>query len=136
MDELPTDWWHLAENEAGGYQYRTVVQVLDKKVETTLDGCAEIFARCKIAVWGTLDWHGLMLGGRALDCAGPMGLGFRPGRETHVLTRGSRCEDLSRTRKDRAYAFMRPVFRVWTTLRAESQAVRTGSSSVSTARSA
>ena len=40
MDELPTDWWHLAENEAGGYQYRTVVQVLDKKVETMLDGCA------------------------------------------------------------------------------------------------
>ena len=40
MDELPTNWWHLAENEAGGYQYRTVVQVLDKKVETMLDGCA------------------------------------------------------------------------------------------------
>ena len=40
VDELPTDWWHLAENEAGGYQYRTVVQVLDKKVETMLDGCA------------------------------------------------------------------------------------------------
>ena len=41
MDELPQDWWHLAENEAGGHQYRTVnVQVLDKKVETMLDGCA------------------------------------------------------------------------------------------------
>ena len=40
VDELPADWWHLAENEAGGYQYRTVVQVLDKKVETMLDGCA------------------------------------------------------------------------------------------------
>ena len=40
VDELPADWWHLAENEAGGYQYRTVVQVLDKKFETMLDGCA------------------------------------------------------------------------------------------------
>ena len=38
-----------------------------------------------------------------------MGLGFRPGAETHVLdTLGvqiPRCEDLTRTRKDRAYAF-------------------------------
>ena len=38
-----------------------------------------------------------------------MGLGFRPGPETHVLdTLGvqiPRCEDLTRTRKDRAYAF-------------------------------
>ena len=41
------------------------------------------------------DWHGLILGGRALDCAGRMGLGLRPGPETHVLD----------TRKDRAYAF-------------------------------
>ena len=165
----------IAENEAGGYQYRTVVQVLDKKVETMLDGCAganhiteellmgmlnraaelgigtndrrfpvvclekwvhpefvhgiafgapvplkgaavlwvtllkgktsetarpgpEIFVRCKIAA------HGLIL-----DCAGRMGLGFKPGPETHVLdTLGvqiPRCEDLTRTRKDRAYAF-------------------------------
>ena len=28
LDELPGDWWSLAENEPGGYQYRTVVQVL------------------------------------------------------------------------------------------------------------
>ena len=34
VDELPQDWWHLAENEADGHQYRTVVQVLDKKVKT------------------------------------------------------------------------------------------------------
>ena len=26
LDELPGDWWSLAENEPGGYQYRTVVQ--------------------------------------------------------------------------------------------------------------
>ena len=67
----------------------------------------EIFVRCKIAARGTSDWHGLILGG--LDCAGRMGLGFRPGPETHVLdTLGvqiPRCEDLTRTRKDRAYAF-------------------------------
>ena len=51
----------------------------------------------------------MIFGGRALDCAGRMGLGFRPGPETHVLdTPGvqiPRCEDLTRTRKDRAYAF-------------------------------
>ena len=35
LDELP-----LAENEAGGYQYRTAVRVLGKNVETMLDGCA------------------------------------------------------------------------------------------------
>ena len=57
----------------------------------------------------TSDWHGLILGGRDLDCAGRMGLGFRPGPETHVLdtlaVQIPRCEDLTRTRKDRAYAF-------------------------------
>ena len=33
LDELPGNWWSLAENEPGGYQYRTVVQVLGKRVE-------------------------------------------------------------------------------------------------------
>ena len=28
----------------------------------------EIFLRCKIAARGTSDWHGLIIGGRALDC--------------------------------------------------------------------
>ena len=37
LDELPGDWWS---NEPGGYQYRTVVQVLGKRVECMLDGCA------------------------------------------------------------------------------------------------
>ena len=40
LDELPGDWWPLAENEPGGYQYRTVVQVLGRRVECMLDGCA------------------------------------------------------------------------------------------------
>ena len=40
LDELPGDWWSLAENEPGGYQYRTVAQVLGKRVECMLDGCA------------------------------------------------------------------------------------------------
>ena len=40
LDELPQDWWHIAENDAGGYQYRTVERVLGKNVETMLDGCA------------------------------------------------------------------------------------------------
>ena len=157
LDELPGDWWSLAENEPGGYQYRTVVQVLGKRVECMLDGCAganhvteellvgmlngiasgapvplkgaavlrvtllegktpeearagpEIFVRCKIAARGSSDWHGLILGGRALDCASRMGLGFRPGPEHHILDtlsiRIPRCEDYTRVRKDRAYAF-------------------------------
>ena len=186
LDELPGDWWSLAENEPGGYQYRTVVQVLGRRVECMLDGCAganhvteellvgmlnraaelgigtedprfpvvklekwvhpefvhgiasgapvplkgaavlrvtllegktpeearagpEIFVRCKIAARGSSDWHGLILGGRALDCASRMGLGFRPGPEHHILDtlsiRIPRCEDYTRVRKDRAYAF-------------------------------
>ncbi|CAK9002134.1 Retrovirus-related Pol polyprotein from transposon 412 [Includes: Protease [Durusdinium trenchii] len=186
LDDLPKDWFHLAENEPGGYQYKTVVRVLDKKVETMLDGCAgsnhlteelvvgmlnraaelniapndkrfpvvrfekwtypeyvhgiasgapvplkgavvirvrflegeqpertkdgpEILVRCKVAARGTSDWHGLILGGRALDCEAKSGLGFRPGPDAHILdTLGikiPRCEDLSRQRKDRAYAF-------------------------------
>ena len=40
LDELPGDWWSLAENEPGGYQYRTVAQVLGRRVECMLDGCA------------------------------------------------------------------------------------------------
>ena len=69
----------------------------------------EIFLRCKIAAKGTSDWHGLILGGRALDCESRKGLGFRPGPTSHLLdTLGiqmPRCEDLSATRKDRAYMF-------------------------------
>ena len=58
---------------------------------------------------GSSDWHGLILGGRTLDCASRMGLGFRPGPEHHILDtlsiRIPRCEDYTRVRKDRAYAF-------------------------------
>ena len=186
LDEVPKDWFHVVENEPGGYQYKTVVKVLDRKVETMLDGCAganhvteelvagmlnraadlgigpedrrfpvirfekwaypeyvhgiaagspvplkgavvlrvtllegtspenardgpEVFVRCKVAARGTSDWHGLILGGRALDHPSCMGFGFRPGPDCHVLdTLGikmPRCEDLSRTRKDKAYPF-------------------------------
>ena len=34
LDELPQLWWQVAEDEADGYQYRTVVRVLGKNVET------------------------------------------------------------------------------------------------------
>ena len=51
--------------------------------------------------FGTSHWHGLILGGRALDCAGRMGLGFRPGPDFHVLDtlgiRMPRCEDHTRS---------------------------------------
>ncbi|CAK9056517.1 unnamed protein product, partial [Durusdinium trenchii] len=183
---LEQDWWHVVPNEPGGYQYSTVVQILDKKVDTMLDGCAgsnhiteelvvgiinraaelglrpndknfpiiqfekwlypeyvhgiasgspvplkggvvlrvrllegdnpdrakpghELFVRCKIASKGTSDFHGLILGGRALDCEARRGLGFRPGPMTHVLdslgVHLPRCENLSAERKDRAYPF-------------------------------
>ena len=76
---------------------------------TLLEGSPEIFVRCKIAARGSSDWHGLILGGRALDCASRMGLGFRPGPEHHILDtlsiRIPRFENYTRVRKDRAYAF-------------------------------
>ena len=80
--------------------------LLEGKTPETARPGPEIFVRCKIAARGTSDcdpWR------PRPDCAGRMGLGFRPGPETHVLdTLGGsnpECEDLSRTRKDRAYAF-------------------------------
>ena len=71
------------------------------------------------ARWGTSDWHGLILGG-CVDCAGRMGLGFRPGPETHVLdTLGvqiPRCEDLTRTLPLTSEADIRmPALTCWTT---------------------
>lgn len=38
LDDIPKDWFHLVENEARGYQYKSVVRVLDRKVEVMLDG--------------------------------------------------------------------------------------------------
>ena len=78
------------------------VTLLEGKTPETARPGPEIFVRCKIAA-GYIGLASPDLGGRALDWAGRMGLGFRPGPETHVLD--MRCEDLTRTRKDRAYAF-------------------------------
>ena len=80
----------------------------------------EIYVRCKIAAKGTSDWHGLILGGRALDCEARHGLGFRPGPGAHILdTLGvqiPRCEDHSAERKDRAYVFESVISAVESTL--------------------
>ena len=85
------------------------VTLLEGKTPEEARAGPEIFVRCKIAARGSSDWHGLFLGGRALDCASRMGLGFRPGPEHHILDtlsiRIPRCEDYTRVRKDRAYAF-------------------------------
>ena len=197
LDRLPKDWWHVVENDRGGYQYKTVTKILGKKVETLLDGGAgsnhvteelvvsilnhaanlgikpnspefpivrfeqwvypeyvhgiasgspvplkgavvlrvrlqegpdehrctdghEIYVRCKIAAKGTSDWHGLILGGRALDCEARRGLGFRPGPGAHILdslgVQIPRCEDHSAERKDRAYVFESVVSAVESTL--------------------
>ena len=40
LDQIPSDWFQVVENERGGYQYKASVRVLDKLVETMLDGCA------------------------------------------------------------------------------------------------
>ena len=197
LDRLPKDWWHVVDNDKGGYQYKTVTKILGKKVETLLDGGAgsnhvteelvvsilnhaaslgikpnspefpvvrfeqwiypeyvhgiasgspvplkgavvlkvrlqegpdessckdghEIYVRCKIAARGTSDWHGLILGGRALDCEARRGLGFRPGPGAHILdslgVQIPRCEDHSAERKDRAYVFESVVSAVESTL--------------------
>ena len=84
------------------------VTLLEGKTPEQARAGPEIFVRCKIAARGSSDWHGLILGGRA-SCASRMGLGFRPGPEHHILDtlsiRIPRCEDYTRVRKDRAYAF-------------------------------
>ena len=197
LDQLPKDWWHMVENDRGGYQYKTVTKVLDRKVETLLDGgagsnhiteelilgilnraaelglkpqdptfpivqfeqwlypefvhgiasgspvplrgsvvlkvvlqegvdvdrCVDghmLYIRCKIAAKGTSDWHGLILGGRALDCEARRGLGFRPGPKAHVLdslgVQIPRCEDCSVDRKDRAYVLESVISAVESTL--------------------
>ena len=85
------------------------VTLLEGKTPEEARAGPEIFVRCKIAARGSSDRHGLILGGRVLDCASRMGLGFRPGPEHHILDtlsiRIPRCEDYTRVRKDRAYAF-------------------------------
>ena len=76
--------------------------------EASKDG-PELFIRCKIAAKGCSDWHGIILGGRALDCEARGGLGFRPGPGFHFLdtvgVKMPRCEDHSKGRHDRAYPF-------------------------------
>ena len=44
----------------------------------------EVRVRCKVFGKGSSDWHGLILGGKALDCVENGGLGFRPGPRAHV----------------------------------------------------
>ena len=61
LDELPGDWWSLAENEPGGYQYRTVVQVLGRRVECMLDGCAganHVTEELLIGMLNRASWKG------------------------------------------------------------------------------
>ena len=66
----------------------------------------EILVRAKISAKGRSDWHGLILGGRSLDCQSRGGVGFRPGPTTHMLdTLGigmPRVEHIVQ-RPDRAY---------------------------------
>ena len=43
-----------------------------------------LWVRCKSFETGASDWHGLILGGRALDCVELGGLGFNPTAGGHV----------------------------------------------------
>ena len=45
----------------------------------------DILVHAKILGRGSSTWHGLILGGRALDSADRAGLGFHPGATAHVL---------------------------------------------------
>jgi len=190
LSQLPSNWWVTTPNERGGYQYKTACLVLDRQVETLLDGCAgansiteelvvgmirhaaklgispddprypivqlekwpspevvngiaaghpvhlvggaviriqllsgtdlsqakpgpEILVRGKICAAGQSDWHGIILGGRALDCEARKGLGFRPGPNSHVFdSLGIVCPRVENTncpRRDRAYPFVSTV---------------------------
>ena len=66
----------------------------------------DTLVRAKISAKGRSDWHGLILGGRSLDCQSRGGLGFRPGPTAHMLdTLGigmPRVEHMVQ-RPDRAY---------------------------------
>ena len=81
------------------------VRLLEGKAVDSAKEGPEIFIR-KIAAKGTSDWHGLILGERALDCESRHGVGFCPALDYHMLdtlgVRLPRCEDHSCTRKDRA----------------------------------
>ncbi len=44
-----------------------------------------VYFRCKIFEAGASDWHGLILGGRALDCVEEGGLGFMPTAGAHAF---------------------------------------------------
>ena len=76
-----------------------------------------IEVRCKITSLGTSDFHGLILGGRALDCEAKGGLGFRPEAHGHVLSALGivmpRTEDSSNARRDRAYPFVSNVVSIF-----------------------
>ena len=54
-------------------------------VEAGKDTGPILIARFKICAAGCSDFHGLILGGRALDSPRRGGLGFRPGPNTHVF---------------------------------------------------
>ena len=69
---------------------------------------AEVLIRCKIFPRGSTDWHGLIIGAEALDCAERGGLGHRVTERAHVFDGiGIKChrtETLNSGRTDKAYS--------------------------------
>jgi len=95
----------------GGVVFK-VTLLVGREVASAKEG-PTILVRAKICAAGTSDWHGIILGGRALDCAERKGLGFKPEVHGHVLqTLGismPRVEDNSALRRDKAYPFVSKV---------------------------
>ena len=69
----------------------------------------EVLVRAKVIANGGSTWHGLILGGRALDAVERGGLGFRPGATAHIFDglglRLPRKEDMEEY-TDHAYPYV------------------------------
>ena len=87
---LQMEWWPETERVAGVAAGKTIVLLgaVVLRVQMTELGKKtgpEILVRAKIFEKNGTDWHGLILGGQALDCVERGGLGHRPGSHAHVL---------------------------------------------------
>ena len=85
------EWWPRKEAVTGivrGARVRVVGAAI-LRVQTTEINKATgpmVLVRCKIFEAGASDWHGLIIGARALDCVEMGGLGFHPTVGGHAFT--------------------------------------------------
>ncbi|MEC8942206.1 MAG: hypothetical protein VYC95_05695, partial [Verrucomicrobiota bacterium] len=88
---LQLEWWPRNEMVTGivrGARVRVIGAAVLRVQMTELNKAAGpvLLFRCKIFERGSSDWHGLILGGRALDCVEMGGLGFHPTAGGHAFT--------------------------------------------------